>query len=515
MTDLILFNANVVTMDPVHPSAELIAVRGEKISFVGGNESLGTLKNHGTHIIDCGGKTLLPGFIDAHCHVHAFAENLVSLDLSPNASVRSIPDLQDKIRVTSTRLPTGIWIRGKSYNEFYFAEKRHPNRWDLDAAAPLHPVKLTHRSGHAHVLNSLALKSVGIGEETGDPPDGIIDRDPSTGIPTGILFGLGGYLARRIPPLDSSELDRGVASANRMLLSYGVTSVQDASVANGPEQWRRFEHWKMDGIFRPRLTMMTGIEAFSRGDHKSCSTHMNPADFRVGGVKIIADEVTGCLHPSQEELNEAVGAIHQEGYQAAIHAIEETVIESSVQAIEYALQKKPRRDHRHRIEHCSVSRPSLLKRIAQFGVTVVTQPSFLYYNGDRYLQTVPRNELDHLYPFRSMLESGLLVGAGSDFPIAGPNPLVSIYAAVTRKSESGAALPQQGISVFDALRMHTVMAAASNFEERVKGSLTPGKYADIVMLSENPLSIDAEKLKSIRVVLTVLAGRVVFDSYSN
>jgi predicted amidohydrolase YtcJ len=511
MTDLILSNAHVITMDPAHPSAELIAVERGRISFVGDNGNLGALKRPGTRIIDCDGKTLIPGFVDGHCHVQAFAESLVSLDLSPRAKVSSIQDIQDRIRDCSSKLPAGHWIRGKSYNEFYLAEKRHPNRWDLDAAAPFHPVKLTHRSGHAHVLSSLALELAGIGEETGDPPEGLIDRDPNTGLPTGILLGFGGYLAGKIPPLDSIEMERGVASASQKLLSYGVTSVQDASFANGPEQWRRFEHWKTLGIFRPRITMMTGFNTFSRGAHKSCFTPLNPSDLRLGSVKVIADEVTGSLRPSQEELNEEVAAIHAAGSQVAIHAIEETVIEAAANAIEFSLRKIPRQDHRHRIEHCSICPPNLLRRLAGLGVAIVTQPSFIYCSGDRYLETVPRDQQEHLYPFGAMLEHGLLVGAGSDSPIVDPNPWVSIYAAVTRRSESGSALAQQRTRVFDAIRMHTAMAAAAGFEEGIKGSLSPGKFADIVMLSENPLAVDAEQLKDVQVMMTVLGGSIFPD----
>jgi predicted amidohydrolase YtcJ len=510
MIDLILFNAHVITMDPLHLSAELIAVEAGRISFVGNNEHLPTLKHDGTQTINCNGKTLVPGFVDAHCHVHAFAEGLVSINLSPGANVHCIGDIQEQIRDRTNQLPAGSWIRGKNYNEFYLAQKRHPNRWDLDAAAPFHPVKLTHRSGHAHVLNSLALEQVSISEESGDPPGGLIDRDLHTGIPTGILYGLGSYLAGKIPPLDSEEMERGVASASHKLLSYGITSVQDASFANGPEQWKRFERWKTHGLFQPRLTMMIGLEAFSRSARETCLTDLDPGELRLGGVKILVDEVTGSLYPCQEELNKDVAAIHAAGLQAVIHAIEEPVVEAACNAIEFALRKNPRQDHRHRIEHCSICRPDLLRRLAGLGIAIVTQPSFVYSNGDRYLQTVPQDQLEFLYPFRAMLESGLLVGAGSDFPIADPNPLVSIYAAVNRKSENGARLPQQGIGVWDALRMHTIGAAAASFEDKVKGSLTPGKLADIVMLSDNPLTVDADRLKDIHVIKTVLGGKIIF-----
>ena len=158
--------------------------------------------------------------------------------------------------------PTASWVRGKGYNEFYLKEKRHPNRYDLDKAAPSRPVKLTHRSGHAHVLNSLALKHVGITAESGDPPDGLIDRDLETGEPTGILFGMGNYLAKRIPALDDDEMRQGVRLANEELLSLGVTSIQDATSHNDIHNWNMFRQWKSEGIFRPGVTMMLGMKGF-------------------------------------------------------------------------------------------------------------------------------------------------------------------------------------------------------------------------------------------------------------
>ena len=166
MPDVILFNANVITMNPAFPQAQLVAIEDDKILYVGRNNSLDELKHKKTKIIDCNGKAVLPGFIDAHCHLYALAESYITLNLEPCNNVGSILDIQAKIRDLSQQLPPGTWIRGRGYNEFYLAEKRHPSRWDLDAITSAHPIKLTHRTGHAHVLNSVALKLVGISKET-------------------------------------------------------------------------------------------------------------------------------------------------------------------------------------------------------------------------------------------------------------------------------------------------------------------------------------------------------------
>ncbi len=509
--DLTFTNANVITMDPTRPAARSVAVRGDRILAVMDGNPLADPRNSGSRIIDCAGKTLMPGFCDAHCHVHAYAESLVSLNLSPWAGILSISAIQQKIRECCSGKPPGRWVRGKAYSDFHLAEQRHPNRQDLDAASPLHPVKLTHRSGHAHVLNSLALRHAGITAETGDPPGGMIDRDPETGEPTGILYGMGTYLAERIPLLDDEEMKHGAAMAGDRLIEYGITSVHDASAANNSERRRQFNAWKAANILKPRLTVTTGWTDFSRMNPGLRAPDDGTAEVRTAGVKIIAGRVTGNLHPAQAELNDMVASIHQAGFQAVIHAVEEPVIEAVCEAVEYALKRDPREDHRHRVEHCSVCPPPLVQRLARLGITVVTQPAFLFHSGDRYLETVPLNDLPNLYPIGAMAREGLRIGFSSDFPISEPNPMVGIHAAVTRLTESGRRIhPEQGIGIAEALRMYTLDAAAAGFEETTRGSLSPGKFADLIMLDDNPLTASVDRLKDIRVEMTVLGGRIVW-----
>ena len=511
--DLIFTNANVLTMDPARPVARSVVVRGDKILAVMDSGPFASRRSSGCRIIDCGGKTLMPGFCDAHCHVHAYAESLVSLNLSPRANVFSIADIRQKIRDGCSGKPPGTWVRGKAYSEFHLAERRHPNRQDLDAASLLHPVKLTHRSGHAHVLNSLALKQAGITADTGDPPGGMIDRDLESGEPTGILYGMGTYLAERIPLLDDEEMKHGAALASDRLIECGITSVQDASAANNFERRRQFTAWKAGGVFKPHLTMTMGWADFARPHPGLRAPDDGAAEVRVAGVKIIAGQVTGNLHPAQAELNEMIASIHDAGFQAVIHAVEEPVIEAACEAIEYALKKNPLADHRHRIEHCSVCPPPLVQRLVRPAIRVVTQPAFIYYSGDRYLETVPQRDLPNLYPIGAMAREGLRIGFSSDFPISEPNPMVGIHAAVSRMTEGGGRIhPEQGIGVAEALRMYTLDAAAAGFDEATRGSLSPGKFADLILLDQNPLKAAADRLKDIRVEMTVLGGRIVWPN---
>lgn len=509
---LLLVNANVITLDRFRPKAGWTAIADGRIVGVGDKHKL-TLPGDGkVKTIDCDGKTVLPGFIDAHLHLFSFAESLVTLNLNPRLGTQSIADIQSKLLSFTQDAPETSWIRGKGYNEFYLAEKRHPNRWDLDKAAPNHPVKLTHRSGHAHVLNSLALKMVGIVMETPDPPGGIIERNLDTGMPTGLLYEMGNYLSDRIPPIKSNDLEKGIRMADREFISNGITSVHDASSQNDMEEWSLFKSWKKRGLLNPRVNMMLGIESFEENRVESFSSPLDPSQLRVNGVKIILDETTGRLHPPQAELNELVLRIHKSGMQVVIHAIEEIAIESACSAIENALKHIPRTDHRHRIEHCSVCPPSLSKRIATLGIRVVTQPPFLYCNGDRYLETVENEQLKHLYPFGSLVRTGVRIVGSSDSPFAPNNPLIGLYAAMTRKSETGKKVTQKEVlSAIDALRMYTEYGAEATFEEGIKGTITPGKLADLVILSGDPFKSPPDKVKDLRVETTIINGEVVWD----
>ena len=515
MTDLILFNAHVITMNPSSPKAEFIAIQDGKIQNVSSGADFKGLRNSKTKVMDCHVKTVLPGFIDAHIHFHGFSERLTTIDLSPRNNVRSISDIRDKISQISKALPPGTWIRGSGYNEFYLAEKRHPTRSDLDRATSTHPIKLTHRSGRAHVLNSLALKLVHLSKETADPIDALIDRDIQTGEPTGLLYGMGDTLAKLIPPIEHDQMERGVQLANKQLSSLGITSIHDASPRNNLSRWKMFERWIENGLLRSRVCMALGEEGYEEYRNHPFQTQIDENRLRVRGLKIIVHETTGRLYPNQEELNEIVLDIHRSGFQAVLHAIEGKTIEAACNAVEYALKKSPRSDHRHRIEHCSVCTPVLAKRLASLGIMVVTQPSFIYYNGDRYLKTVPKPNLEHLYPLSTLIKNGVTVAGSSDCPVVPVNPILGVYSAASRKTEAGEfVLPDEQITPSEALKMYTLNAAKATSEERVKGSIEPGKLADLVILSGDPTKLPADEIKDIKVEMTILNGEVVWDQMS-
>jgi predicted amidohydrolase YtcJ len=503
--DLVLSNARVVTLNPRHPHAATIYIQGEKIVKVSNSDFDRSLKSRRTLVIDCAGKMVVPGFHDAHCHVTGYAESLVNVDLSP-ASVHSIEDIVLKIRQAASIAPEGSWIRGMGYNEFYLAERRHPGRHDLDRATTAHFVKLAHRSGHAHVLNSPALAAAGITTETEEPQGALIERDLETGEPNGVLYGMGRFLTKVVPPLSDSGLTAAIKYAGKHLLGLGVTSLQDASPGNDLVRWKQFVEWKNRGLFDPRTTLMFGPEQV-----EDLPLYDKQSGLRSGAVKIVMDEVRGSLNPPQKELNDLVAAAHSRQLQVAIHAVEETTVEAAIKALAFALKEYPLRGHRHRIEHCSICSAENARRLAKLGAVIVTNPSFIYYSGERYLATVPGGQISHLYALKTMLQAGLNVAAGSDAPISPPDPLKGIYAAVTRSAETGQrVLPEQAISFSDAVRLYTSGPAYSCFRELQLGTIARGKYADLVALNTDPGRICPEELQDLKVDMTILAGKVVY-----
>ena len=510
MTDTLFINAEVVTLDPRRPAAQEVAVKNGVITAVGDDGELKDLKTRRTEVVDVNGQPLLPGFIDAHLHLRAMVENLITLNISPSAGIGSVSDIQSRISQHAQTLRPGEWIRGNGYNDIYLAEKRDPNRWELDAAMPHHPVKLTHRSGYAHVLNSQAMKCIGIDRETPDPDGGIIERDIETGEPTGQFYGLGDFLSARIPALDEGRLMEGVRKVNDQLISWGITSVQDASHRNDRSRWQFFEKLTNEGLLKSRVTMMLGENGFKEFQQDPFTSGISQRRLGTGGVKIILDETSGRLYPDPETLNKLVLTIHQSGKQVIIHAVEETAVEAACNAIEYAILQAPKVDHRHRIEHCSVCPPKLAKRIGELGIVVVTNPAFLYYSGDRYLETVPEEPQPYLYPISTLIHNKVITATGSDAPIAGFNPLIGIHSAVNRKSETDRVINDtERITVKEALLMATHRAAYSSFEEDTRGTIAPGKSADLVVLDANPLKVPQEEIKNISVEMTIVGGEVL------
>ena len=510
--DLILTNALVLTMEPAMPTAEFVAVKGGKILGVGDVTAASQFIGPGTRQMDCQGMTLLPGFIDAHCHLMALASSLRAVDCRPDRT-SSISQIVEAVRGRAKKVPRGSWVRAFGYDEFYLAEKRHPKRWDLDRASPSYPVRLDHRTGHASVLNSRALEILNITKHSPDPVDGVIEREEAGGEPTGLLYEMGDYLRRGMAAHRDSEATlEGMRMANSLLLSMGITSLQDASPGNDLPRWRTFQMLKAGGWLTPRVMAMAGACHLQSFLDEGLTPGFGDHDLTLGAVKVMLTLTTGALLPNREELQRLVLDADRKGFQIAIHAVEEQSVEAAADALLCAQAALPMPHRRHRIEHCSECPPQVLDKVAGCQAMVVTQPSFVFHTGDRYLALSEQALLPHLYPLASFAKAGIAVAAGSDAPVTPPDPLVGIYAAVTRRTKGGFQFyPEQAISPESALRMHTIGAAHASFEEGIKGTIKEGKLADLVLLDQDPTAVEPEAIQRIRVVMTLVGGEVVWQ----
>lgn len=459
-----------------------------------------------TQIIDCGGQTIVPGFIDAHCHILAYASALTAVACRAPA-VSSISDIIDAIRLRAQSTPRGDWIRAVGYHEFDLRENRHPTRRDLDAAAPHHPVRLNHRSGHACVLNSLALERIGIRADTEEPPGGTIARHLDTAEPNGLLLEMSDFLDERIPRLTDAEIDGGVALANRRLLAAGVVSVHDATPVNSVARWDAMRRLSESGKFTPSVVMMTGADRIDGFADRGLSYGSGDSGaLTLGHAKIMLTQSGGSLNPAPDELSDIVAAAHARGFPVAIHAVESDAVDAAAQA----LAGKRTRGLRDRIEHASECPPHTLEALRRARPIVVTQPDFIHESASRYLAELGAAS-KWLYRIGTIAESGLIVAASSDAPASRPDPLTAIRAAVTRRDQAGATLnASEGVSAMQALRMHTTAAVYAACQEADRGSIAPGKRADLAVLSANPIAVPPDRLGEIKVTMTIVGGRIAW-----
>ena len=507
--NLAMVNANVLTMNPASPLAEAVAISGNRIVAVGSDADIRGLALQDARVVDCQGCTLLPGFNDAHIHLPGLARRLTDLDCSP-LQAPSIVALRTLIRGQSGNLQEDRWVRGFGYDDLQLTDRRHPNRHDLDAASPSHPVWLQHRSGHASVLNSRALELATVHRETPDPPGGVIERDEMTGEPTGVLLECESFLRLRLGRIRSTEdFDEGMRAAGRLLTGYGITSVQDAGAENGIERWRSFQRLQANGALPIRITMFAGTGRldeitnsgiyYGSGDHK----------LRLGHAKIILTLTSGRLHPAFADLEAMVTGAHRRGFPVALHCVEEEAIAAAA-AVLKANRPPGMRD---RIEHCSEGIPELVAAVSRSGAMVVTQPGFVYHNGPAYRQNVEARLLSHLYPAGGLMRAGAGTAFGSDAPVFDPNPWPAIYSAVTRQTSDGkpmASNDQHAVSMEQALRAFTLGSAEAEGTSGHKGSIAPEKLADLVLVDRDPSTIVPDDIPGTRTVLSIVDGRVVW-----
>lgn len=500
-------DADLILRDGVVPTlaggATAVAIAGGRIAAVGAAADVMERAGPDTEVIDCGGRAIVPGLVDAHCHIFAAAAAGRGVDCRPAAA----PDRAAIIRALRARVAAnrgGGWVRGYGYDDSPIGLGRHLNRYDLDAVSTRRPVRVEHRSGHACVLNTAGLRAVGIGRDTPEPPGGVIVRD-AVGEPTGRLLEMSGWLRERAGgaaggsgDFQSGDFRAALGQLGRRLAGYGITAVTDAGPDNGVDRWHSFADAIGDGRLPLRVTMMAGIgrlpELADAG--LGCGAAGCGGRLRLGHAKIMLTASAGGLHPHPEELAAMAAAARRAGYPAAIHAVERDAIVAAA----LALADIPPPAGRQRIEHCAECPPDVAELVRQSGAQATLNPGFLHYDGERYQATLPPELLPHLYPAGALDAVGIPVAFGSDAPVIEPNPWAAMAAAATRRSGGGAALGGMSLpSVRDALRMH----CGGN-------RIAPGRPADLAVVEPNPLAAAPADLAAVRAVAAVVGGRVVW-----
>ncbi len=503
---LVLVNANVLTLESSTPRADTVVVNDDRITWVGDHLQVSPSIAADATVFDCGGQTVIPGFIDAHCHILAYAASLEAVNCSsPDAS--SIGDIIREIRHRASVTPFGEWIRAAGYSEFDLREKRHPTRQDLDIASRHHPVRLNHRSGHACVLNSLALERVGIASDFEEPKGGTVVRDLATGEPNGLLLEMDSWLEYRIPLLDEFSLRKAVGEASRRFVSQGVTSVADATASNSFERWSLLRRFTAAGDFTPALHIMPGYGRLAEFEESGLFYGHSDDLSKLGHAKLMLSLTSGRLVPDPETLRRSVAEAHDRYYPVAIHAVEAAAVTAAAEA----LAANRTCGLRDRIEHASECPPDALEAMLKAQPVVVTQPGFLRESGDKYLAEFG-DDARWLYRFKTLIDSGTVLAASSDAPVTAPNPLLGMHAAVARQSNSGATVgPNEKLTAKQALIMHTRNAAYAVGREKEIGTIAVGKRADLAVLSHDPTQLEPDALLGVSVTATIINGEVVWS----
>jgi len=545
--DVVLFNGNVITVDDKKPRAQGVAVKGGRILWVGTNEEVRQAIGRGTQGRDLKGMTVIPGFIESHNHTLMFGLGLDSIDLT---KVESVEEIIALVRERASRQKEGTWITGVGYNQNELKEKRHPSRQDLDRAAPKHMVSLRHTSAHGYAVNSLALAKAGITKDRPDPEGGKIGRDVTTGELTGLLFESPAMkmIDDIVPKPELEDLIPALGKASQRFLSEGITSAMDASVGGNdiPLQIAAYQEAVDRGVLKVRHNLAIWSEAvfdYCRFEESlkearrrllglGIRTGLGDDKLRIGPFKIIVDgafstvtAVTyepygveandrgcGVLVIEADKLAKLASLAHGLGWQLSIHGIGDKAIDVCLDAFEAAQKSNPRRDARHRLEHCTMALPRMFDRIKKLGVIPVLQPGFIWELGDNWFRQLGKETCAKLKPFRTLLDNKILMAFSSDRPVVSGAPLLGIHSAVNQKTRTGQDYaPHEKITPEEALRCYTINGAYATFEEKIKGSIEAGKLADLVILGEDLTQVRPERIKDIPVMATMVGGEFCYQ----
>ena len=529
--DLVLVNGRVYTVDDQMPRAEAFAVKQGRFLAVGTTDEIRGMAVRGTEVIDAEGMTVVPGFIDTHCHPSGVGD-LYNVNLE---KVKTITDIKDQLSKKVAETEPGYWVNGFMYDDTKVTDVsgqyRRINRWDLDEAVPNHPARISHRGGHIAWFNSKALEMAGVTRDIKDPPGGRFERRAD-----GELTGLVEERASRVfsgvgKTRETTRADRqaGIKLISQRMAASGLTSVHqtggDTNALIALQDAYHAGEMNFRMYFLPRANLPRSNDAFEGMKAANIRTGFGNEWLRIGAVKYGADGAIsgrtarlsrpyvgrpndyGILTMTQQQINEAVEDARAHDFQIGIHANGDVPIDMVLTAYERVLKRYPLRDPRYRIEHCTVVNPDLIKRIAAIGAIPTPFYTYVYYHGEKFPE-YGQERLRWMFAHRSFLDAGIRVPGASDYGPGPFEPLMAIQSMVTRKDWQGHVWGEnQRVTVDEALRICTLHGAYASFEENLKGSITPGKLADFVILERDPHEGDPDQILNIRVVRTVLGGR--------
>jgi len=533
----VYLNGDVVTMNTQQPEAEAVAVRNGKILAVGRADPVLSAAGNNAHIIDLKGRTLLPGFIDAHGHFGMSAmymafENIAAPPVGP---VNNMADIQKILNDKKATTPASEWILGRGYDEAYLAEGRHPNRADLDQVSTEHPIALVHVSAHFITCNSKCLELAGINASTQAPAGGVIRRIAGSNEPNGVLEEKA--LSKLLPflPHDSEQYLGLIEQAQDHYASFGVTTVQDgASMAS---DLQLFEQAAQRGLLKLDLIAYPHYSVMALLDEQYIPSQQYKNHWRVGGVKLGLDgspqgktayltkpyhqapdnqndDYQGYPTMPQAEVNTHIDHFYAQGWQTLVHANGDAASQQMIEAVALAQQKHGQGDRRTVMIHAQTVREDQLDQMKALQIIPSYFASHTYFWGDWHRDSVlGPQRAKRISPLKSSVDRHMPYTLHNDAPVVPPDMLRLVWSAVNRVTRSAQILGhEQRVSVLDALRGVTLHAAYQNFEEQIKGSIEEGKLADLVVLSANPLRVNPMTIKDIQVLETIKAGESIYQN---
>jgi predicted amidohydrolase YtcJ len=525
--DIILYNGNILTVNDREPRAQAVAIARDRFLAVGSDADVLNLASAASKKIDLGGKTVTPGFIDAHSHpAEAGLMHLRMVD----CDLRSISAIQAALRERAAKTPPGEWVLGFKYDDTKTEEGRPLTVADLDAAVPDHPVHIEHRGGHTTYSNTLAFRKAGIDEKTPDPPGGKIDHDPVTGKLSGRVAESANALFEKAIPQNFTRDDHreGVKLISKMLARTGITSATEAQ--GSPADLRAYQDAHESGDLLYRAYCFINFHFLDAMIAAGNRTGLGDEWVRVGAVKMVCDgsisERTarlsapyegrpndyGILVMTEEELYTVGRKAHLAGWQIGTHANGDVGIDTTMRVYERLQKENPRRDPRFRLEHCTVVNDSLISRIKALGAIPTPFSTYVYYHGEK-MRYYGAERLNHMFALRSFIDAGIRPTQASDYPPGEFIPMMALQSEVTRTDTKGNVWgPKQRITVEEAIRVGTLNGAYASYEENIKGSIEAGKLADLVVLGRDPLKENPSTLVTIPVERTMAGGRWTYES---